>query len=233
MWPWSELGIEPTDDTRTIKKAYAKLLKQTRPDENPEAFQRLHQAYKDALARIKRDQQHPAPKPVRTPISDAVQPKWEPPSEPDSFAPLPELENSANNTPPPSADRFTIDQEVLNKSDASSSPEAPPPSVDHFTAHQIDGPVNDEELKKSKLKQSPEPPPQASFQPYSPIDDEEQPERPETELEQELEQELELELELEQEQEQEQEQEEYRKRHAAMDQILTQARQILENSANA
>ena len=44
MWPWSELGLESTDDVRAIKKAYARLLKQTRPDEHPEAFQRLHQA---------------------------------------------------------------------------------------------------------------------------------------------------------------------------------------------
>ncbi|HEU4669452.1 MAG TPA: J domain-containing protein [Dyella sp.] len=51
MWPYSELGIEPTDDERAIKRAYAVKLKQNRPDQNPEGFQRLHEAYQAALQR--------------------------------------------------------------------------------------------------------------------------------------------------------------------------------------
>lgn len=47
--PWEQLGIEPTQDSRAIKRAYAQRLKQNRPDDNPEGFQRLHQAYKFAL----------------------------------------------------------------------------------------------------------------------------------------------------------------------------------------
>lgn len=46
---WTILGIEPDSDKKTIKIAYAKQLKTTRPDEDVEAFQRLHQAYKTAL----------------------------------------------------------------------------------------------------------------------------------------------------------------------------------------
>ncbi len=49
MWPYSELDIEPTADERAIKRAYAVKLKQTRPDESPEGFQRLHEAYQAAL----------------------------------------------------------------------------------------------------------------------------------------------------------------------------------------
>ncbi|PWQ93689.1 RDD family protein [Leucothrix arctica] len=45
---WEVLGIEPRSDKKTIKIAYAKLLKKTRPDEDPEGFQRLHSAYKEA-----------------------------------------------------------------------------------------------------------------------------------------------------------------------------------------
>ncbi|WP_286828097.1 MULTISPECIES: RDD family protein [Kordiimonas] len=48
-FPWSNLGIEPTENTRDIKKAYAQRLKSTRPDEHPEAFKTLHDAYKRAL----------------------------------------------------------------------------------------------------------------------------------------------------------------------------------------
>lgn len=47
---WQELGIEETDDIRLIKRSYAKKLKLVRPDEKPEEFQQLHQAYKQALS---------------------------------------------------------------------------------------------------------------------------------------------------------------------------------------
>lgn len=43
------LGIAADADERTIKLAYAKLLKLTRPDDDPDGFQRLNQAYRQAL----------------------------------------------------------------------------------------------------------------------------------------------------------------------------------------
>ena len=46
---WEELGIDPTNDRRAIKRAYAKRLKQTRPDESAEEFQQLRHAYEAAL----------------------------------------------------------------------------------------------------------------------------------------------------------------------------------------
>ena len=42
MPPWDSLQIEPTADARAIKRAYAKQLKQTRPDENPQEIGRAH-----------------------------------------------------------------------------------------------------------------------------------------------------------------------------------------------
>lgn len=47
--PFNILGIAADADERTIKLAYAKLLKLTRPDDDPEGFQRLNQAYRQAL----------------------------------------------------------------------------------------------------------------------------------------------------------------------------------------
>lgn len=48
---WQILEIEATPDTKAIKRAYAKKLKITRPDEDPQGFQDLHYAYKAALHR--------------------------------------------------------------------------------------------------------------------------------------------------------------------------------------
>lgn len=50
---WTLLGIDPTDDVRAIKSAYARHLKNTRPDEKPEEFQQLHAAYKQATAQAR------------------------------------------------------------------------------------------------------------------------------------------------------------------------------------
>ena len=47
-WPWSELGLEGPADLETIKHAYAERLKTTHPEEDPEGFQRLHEAYQQA-----------------------------------------------------------------------------------------------------------------------------------------------------------------------------------------
>ncbi len=46
---WQTLGLEPTNDKRAIKRAYAKLLKQNNPEEFPAEFQALREAYDLAL----------------------------------------------------------------------------------------------------------------------------------------------------------------------------------------
>ena len=57
-WPHDLLGILPIADEREIKRAYARLLKSHRPDEDPEGFQRVNQAYRSALDRL-RNRPHP------------------------------------------------------------------------------------------------------------------------------------------------------------------------------
>lgn len=47
---WDILGIEPTHDKKIIKQAYASQSKLCHPEDNPEAFKILQQAYKSALA---------------------------------------------------------------------------------------------------------------------------------------------------------------------------------------
>lgn len=44
------LGLQPEASLADIKRAYARLLKKTRPDDDPTAFQRLEEAYERCLA---------------------------------------------------------------------------------------------------------------------------------------------------------------------------------------
>ncbi|GLS05152.1 hypothetical protein GCM10007860_23020 [Chitiniphilus shinanonensis] len=46
--PWSLLGLEPTDDLRAIKRAYARLLKRIDAETDPDGFQQLRGAYEHA-----------------------------------------------------------------------------------------------------------------------------------------------------------------------------------------
>ena len=46
---WDVLGIEPTQDKKEIKKAYARILKQYHPEENPEEFKQIQEAYQQCL----------------------------------------------------------------------------------------------------------------------------------------------------------------------------------------
>lgn len=57
---WTLLGLPASADIRTLKRHYARLLKQTRPDEDPEGFQRLRDAYEVALHAKQQEQEPPA-----------------------------------------------------------------------------------------------------------------------------------------------------------------------------
>lgn len=52
---WDILGLEADADARSIKRQYATLLKVHRPDEDPSGFQRLREAYEQALAWSRRE----------------------------------------------------------------------------------------------------------------------------------------------------------------------------------
>lgn len=47
---WSTLGIEPTKDKRKIKRAYAKMAARYHPEEQPEKFQEVYDAYEQAVS---------------------------------------------------------------------------------------------------------------------------------------------------------------------------------------
>lgn len=47
---WETLGIAPTSDKRAIRTAYSTLAKQCHPEEDPQGFKLLHEAYQEAMA---------------------------------------------------------------------------------------------------------------------------------------------------------------------------------------
>ncbi|EKU25950.1 J domain-containing protein [Xanthomonas graminis] len=49
-WALRWLQLPPDADETAIKRSYAKLLRQHRPDTDPDGFQQLHAAYQAALA---------------------------------------------------------------------------------------------------------------------------------------------------------------------------------------
>lgn len=55
---WDILKIEPVKDKKQIKRAYAKSVKTCHPEENPEEFKRLHDAYEKALQYAESSEQH-------------------------------------------------------------------------------------------------------------------------------------------------------------------------------
>ncbi|MGZ7442896.1 J domain-containing protein [Paenibacillus sp. TH7-28] len=46
---WKILGIDPTQDQSQIRKAYARMLKKYHPEDDPEGYQRLREAFDEAM----------------------------------------------------------------------------------------------------------------------------------------------------------------------------------------
>lgn len=53
MSPFETLGLDHGADAAQVKRAYAKLLRRHRPDEDPAGFQRLHEAYEACLEQVR------------------------------------------------------------------------------------------------------------------------------------------------------------------------------------
>ncbi len=74
---WAELELEPTADIRAIRHAYARRSRDCHPEESPEEFQQLHDAYEAALRWAK---QHAAAEPAPIPTPPAAAPSQQPES---------------------------------------------------------------------------------------------------------------------------------------------------------
>lgn len=94
MYFWNVLQIEPTNDIKVIKQAFAKLSKQYHPEDSPEEFQRIKEAYRHAISYVK-SRRETDDEPAESSISLDPPVHKEPESAPNPFDAL----NTAENTP--------------------------------------------------------------------------------------------------------------------------------------
>lgn len=88
--PWKVLELEPgTASLQDVKRSYARLLKNCRPDRDPEGFMRLRAAYEAAQNHLKSGSP-PPPLPRLDPAPDAA-PASSQPATPPVAAPAPEI----------------------------------------------------------------------------------------------------------------------------------------------
>lgn len=83
------LGLDASADERAIKRAYAQKLRTARPDEDPMAFQALHEAYQEALRWVRNRaqwQEESGAEALSTPPPDIGPPG--PPAPYDSHSPM-------------------------------------------------------------------------------------------------------------------------------------------------
>lgn len=91
---WSLLGLEPTRDVSAIRRAYAQQARGCHPEENPEGFLRLREAYQSALAWAQSGPVSPAPAVEASSEPEAPQ-GWTIPQEPPDCGPNPFADHEA------------------------------------------------------------------------------------------------------------------------------------------
>lgn len=92
--PFEILGVAADADERTIKRAYAILLRNARPDDDAEAFQHLNEAYRNALAWARHRLQHQQAEDAAPDEPDAAPPSSDAPST--NMSPLPQAAPAAS-----------------------------------------------------------------------------------------------------------------------------------------
>lgn len=112
MTDWKLLGIKPTDDVDAVKKAFAKKLKECRPEDDAELYQRTRNAYENIVKNLKRKKSNPQ-KSLKKIISLATESKAK-----EKTAVYTERENETKGNAPVYADEeFKRAQEELDSAE--------------------------------------------------------------------------------------------------------------------
>ena len=69
---WTVLQLPQDADERTIKRSYARMLKSCRPDDDAKGFQRLREAYEQALSEVRWRADNEEEERVQAPVAEAV-----------------------------------------------------------------------------------------------------------------------------------------------------------------
>lgn len=73
MNAWQVLGLSPCGDPAAVKRAYAEKAKTCHPEDHPDQFRVLHEAYREALRYAKQHPEQKAAAPVTASPSPARQ----------------------------------------------------------------------------------------------------------------------------------------------------------------
>jgi hypothetical protein len=93
---WVTLGVPSDADERTIKRAYSQLIKQHRPDEDPQRFSEIRQAFEAARQALKGARYRQAQtQPMAEPLIESVTPK---PDDASEISTEPSAETSQDTT---------------------------------------------------------------------------------------------------------------------------------------
>lgn len=151
---WKTLGLDgPTDDLKTVKRAYAARLKVTRPEDDPQGFMELREALDRATAYARNHtpaavRPSTTEPPARTPEAEKPVHKAKPPEVVRRAQPL-------ASPPPASAESETFDKPPTPESPAPEETQNAPPI--YITAGE-DAPADVTPELEPELEPKPEPP---------------------------------------------------------------------------
>ena len=117
-WPWETLGLNGPAPLDEIRRAYAERLRTTRPEDDPDGFQQLNQAYRHACQLARRD--------VTTDFPENTTPDFPETDTPLSAVPdTSQIPDTSQNIPSPEQSHSPADRSQSRRTSRSGRPQSP------------------------------------------------------------------------------------------------------------